>query len=153
LEEWKQARKSSQKDIAHAVSRTQLLASAECNLSGDRYRSSSSRVSGKWPVVKVADVCTQILSGGTPSTSISSYWKGDIPWITSADIHGLKDVRPRKYITREAIEHSATNLIPANNLVVVTRVGLGKILVNAFDLCISQDSQGLVLDSNRVNPD
>jgi len=28
---------------------------------------------------------------------------------------------------------------------------LGKILLNAFDLCISQDSQGLVVDRNRVN--
>jgi len=148
----KQAQKTEESGMALLVSRKRLLENSDCNLSGDRYRPIIARGSGKWPVLKVGDVCTQILSGGTPSTKVPGYWKGDIPWITSADIQGLKEVRPRKHITREAIKHSATNLIPADNVIVVTRVGLGKILLNPFDLCISQDSQGLVVDRNRISP-
>lgn len=34
----------------------------------------------------------------------------------------------------------------------VTRVGLGKLFRNAFDVCISQDSQGLVLN-DKINAD
>ena len=152
VETWKKIQKAQKETIAHAVSRKRLLESPDCNFSGDRYRPIIARGSGKWPMLKVGDVCTQILSGGTPSTKVPGYWKGDIPWITSADIQGLKEVQPRKHITREAIKHSATNLIPADNVVVVTRVGLGKILLNPFDLCISQDSQGLVVDRNRISP-
>ena len=103
-------------------------------------------------VVELGDVCEKILSGGTPSTEIVEYWNGDIPWITSADILGLNEVKPRRFITKQAIEKSATNLIPKNNLIVVTRVGLGKVLLNNFDLCISQDSQGLIIDISKVNP-
>ncbi len=103
-----------------------------------------------WPIVKLGDICENILSGGTPSTKNEEYWKGDIPWITSANIVNIKTAKPRKYITEEAIKKSATNLIPKGNLVVVTRVGLGKLFRNDFDVCISQDSQGLIV-KNTVN--
>ena len=109
------------------------------------------KIDPDWPMVELGEVCTSILSGGTPSTLIAKYWKGIIPWITSADIVSLKEVKPRKFITEEAIKASATNLIPANNVIVVTRVGLGKLLVNSIDLCISQDSQGLLINRNIVD--
>ena len=44
------------------------------------------RIDPDWPMVKLEEVCEEILSGGTPSTNIEKYWNGDIPWITSADI-------------------------------------------------------------------
>ena len=63
-----------------------------------------------WPTVELESVCNEILSGGTPPTNHGEYWKGEIPWITSADIINLKTAKPRKYITEEAIKESATNL-------------------------------------------
>ena len=103
-----------------------------------------------WPLVALGEVCTEVLGGGTPSTKNEEYWKGDIPWITSADIVDFNTAIPRKYITDAAIRESATNLILAGNVIVATRVGLGKIFRNDFDVCISQDAQGLILDE-RVN--
>ena len=88
---------------------------------------------------------TLFYRGGTPSTKHDEFWDGDIPWITSADIRDIRTAEPRRFITQEAIEKSATNLIPKGSVVVVTRVGLGKLFTNDFDVCISQDSQGLVL--------
>ena len=102
-------------------------------------------VDPEWPTVALGDVCDSILGGGTPSTKNEEYWNGDIPWITSADIVDIKTANPRKHITAEAIDHSATNLIPKGNIIVSTRVGLGKLFRNDFDVCISQDSQGLIL--------
>ena len=124
----------------------------EYNLSGERYRETEAHKYSKWPMVKLQDVCDAILSGGTPSTKNEEYWKGDIPWITSADIVDLKTAKPRKYITEKAIKESTTNLIKKGNIIVVTRVGLGKLFRNDFDVCISQDSQGLILNG-AVNAD
>ena len=94
-----------------------------------------------------------IVSGGTPSTKVSEYWNGDIPWITSADIHNLKDIRPRRCINLKAIQNSATNLVPDGSLIVVTRVGLGKIALTKTPICFSQDSQALIGDQSLVSPD
>ncbi len=122
-----------------------IAAGGEYNLSGERYRETINYASMKWPMVELGDVCDDILNGGTPSTKNEAYWNGDIPWITSADIVNVKTAKPRKYITEEAIRESATNLIKKGNVIVVTRVGLGKLFRNDFDVCISQDSQGALL--------
>ena len=133
------------------VDKKRIAEDGEYNLSGDRYRSDKLSVS-EWPMVKLEDLCYRNLGGGTPSTENKEYWKGNIPWITSADIIDLKTAKPRKYITEDAIKESATNLIPRGNLIVVTRVGLGKLFRNDFDVCISQDSRGLIL-KDVVNAD
>ncbi|WP_266364610.1 restriction endonuclease subunit S [Tellurirhabdus rosea] len=92
-------------------------------------------------VVKLGEVCSKILSGGTPSTEKSDFWNGNIPWITSADVQGHFTVTPRKFLTEKA----GADILPAGNVLVVTRVGLGKVAVNDQPLAFSQDLQGLIL--------
>jgi type I restriction enzyme S subunit len=104
-----------------------------------------------WRWTSVGDLF-DIVGGGTPSTSVLEYWQGNIPWITSADIHGLTDIQPRKYITEEAIAHSATRLVPVGSIIVVTRVALGKIVITEQPLCFSQDSQALLRKDDSVFP-
>ena len=40
----------------------------------------------KFNTYKIGDLST-VVTGGTPSTKISNYWDGDIPWMPSGDIH------------------------------------------------------------------
>ena len=103
-----------------------------------------------WAEVTVETIC-DVIGGGTPSTKNKEYWVGSIPWISSADIHATNDIRPRRYISQQAIEGSATSLVPAGSIVVVTRVGLGKVGLVEEPLCFSQDSQGLVFNSNEIH--
>lgn len=105
-----------------------------------------------WVRTAVGEVY-KIVSGGTPATSNSEYWDGDVPWITSADIHGLNDIKPRRRITQAGIENSATTFVPAGSIIVVTRVALGKIALTRTGLCFSQDSQALIGDANYIYPD
>ena len=130
------------------VKKERVSEDGEYNLSGERYKVKDAIPSHIWPMVRVQDICEAILSGGTPSTENEEFWGGDNPWITSADILDVRTARPRRFITQEAIAKSATNLIPKGNVIVVTRVGLGKLFTNDFDVCISQDSQGLILKGN-----
>ena len=127
------------------VERGKIASDGEYNLNGERYKESDYIGRPIWQMVSLRDACDAILSGGTPSTKQDEFWNGEMPWITSADIKDIKTAEPKRFITQEAIEQSATNLIPKGNLVVVTRVGLGKLFTNNFDLCISQDSQGLIV--------
>lgn len=97
------------------------------------------------------DEIFRVVGGGTPPTDNPVFWNGDIPWITSADIYGLKDIQPRKLITEEAIQSSATNLVPKGSIIVVTRVSLGKVAITLYPLCFSQDSQALIDDTGFLN--
>lgn len=105
-----------------------------------------------WVRTTVGDVFT-VVGGGTPSTTVPSYWTGNIPWITSADIDGVRKVVPRKSISEDGVLHSATNVVPPHAVIVVTRVGLGKVGLAGQRLAFSQDCQGLISDPVLVNPE
>jgi len=94
-----------------------------------------------------------IVGGGTPATCVPEYWNGDIPWITSADITGLKEITPRKYVTKSGVQNSATHVVPEKSLIVVTRVGLGKVGLTNVSMCFSQDSQALIGNGSLIYPE
>ncbi|MBK8619178.1 MAG: restriction endonuclease subunit S [Anaerolineales bacterium] len=102
------------------------------------------------PLVELQDIC-RFISGGTPSTKVPEYFAGTIPWITGADMNGNVITEARQYITEEAIQHSATNIVPKGNILLVTRTGVGKVAIAGVDICISQDFTGLELDKTKVD--
>jgi len=106
----------------------------------------------EWKVIRLRDVTQRFYNGGTPDTKIREYWDGNIPWITGADFEDQKIRRFRRYITDEGMENSATNLIPKGNLLVVTRTSVGKLAIAPFDIAISQDITGVILDSKKALP-
>jgi type I restriction enzyme S subunit len=105
-----------------------------------------------WEAKRVKDVATDLVGGGTPSTTCKDYWNGNIAWMTSAHINGMIVTKGQKYITRQGLENSATNIVPKENLLVATRVGIGKVAVNKIDIAISQDLTGVIVDKNRADP-
>jgi hypothetical protein len=102
-------------------------------------------------VHRLGDIC-KIVGGGTPKTSESAYWDGDLPWISGADILGMDDVNPRRSITQLGLDSSAANISPSGSVIIVTRVGLGKVAIAPFDLAHSQDSQTLIFDHSKIHP-
>jgi type I restriction enzyme, S subunit len=105
-----------------------------------------------YEVVKLGEICS-FLNGGTPSRSVARYFEGEIPWITSADLVDDQDVvtDARFFITEEAIESSATKIVPKNNILLVSRTGVGKVAITGVDICISQDFTGIVPNKSRVD--
>lgn len=99
-----------------------------------------------WALVPLGEVILQHLGGGTPSKSNESYWNGDLRWAS------VKDVGKSKYlddtidrITDEGLANSSSNLIEPGNLLVVTRMGLGKVSINRIPVAINQDLRALFL--------
>ena len=94
-----------------------------------------------WEQRKLSELSEKTFGGGTPKTSNESFWKGNIPWIQSSDLieGSLFDVKPRKHISQEAVDKSATKLVPENSVAIVTRVGVGKLVFMPFSYATSQD--------------
>jgi type I restriction enzyme S subunit len=104
-----------------------------------------------WKLVRLKDIALSFINGGTPSTKVNSFWEGNIPWITGADFENQKIKKIRRYITEEAVKSSSTNIIPKESLLVVTRTGVGKLAIAPFDIAISQDITGLIIDSTKTS--
>jgi type I restriction enzyme, S subunit len=97
----------------------------------------------RWPTKPLGEL-GELKGGGTPSRKVPEYFQGEIPWITGADVTGFYVSNARKFITRAAIENSATTLLPKNTVLVVTRTGVGKVGIAAMPICISQDLTGII---------
>ena len=96
--------------------------------------------SGEWDSFKLVEL-GKFIGGGTPSSSKLSFWTGSIPWISSSDIKedNINNISISRYITEEAIEKSATKYCPAPVILIVSRVGVGKVALSHTSLCTSQD--------------
>lgn len=94
-----------------------------------------------WKQRKLGELAEETYGGGTPKTTIEEYWDGDIPWLQSSDIieDKISGIIPHKFITIQAVQESATKLIPQNSIAIITRVGVGKISLIPFSYTTSQD--------------
>lgn len=101
----------------------------------------------EWEADGFKNYMTHLLNGGTPSTSILSYWQGNIPWISGADFSESFEITPiRRFISNEAVLNSSTNVIKKGEILLVTRTGVGKLAIAPFDISISQDITGLIVN-------
>ncbi|MEK5766949.1 restriction endonuclease subunit S [Acinetobacter schindleri] len=94
----------------------------------------------------------KFIGGGTPSKKVTEFWQGSIPWISSSDLvdESIFNINITRFISTEALNQSATKLIPANSILIVSRVGVGKVAVTDKDICTSQDFTNLVLNNGNT---
>lgn len=98
----------------------------------------------------LGSVC-KFLNGGAPSKAVPGYFKGDIPWITSADISGPTVNYARNFITDEAVKNSAVKKVAIGSVLLVTRTGVGKVAIAANELCFSQDITALIPNESKLD--
>ncbi|MEM5861197.1 MAG: restriction endonuclease subunit S, partial [Candidatus Aenigmatarchaeota archaeon] len=112
------------------------------------------RIPKEWKVIRIGEVAEKFVSGGTPSTKEPKYWNGDIPWIRSVHLskHYIDETLIEQYITKEGLENSASNIVPKGNLIIATRVGIGKAAINLIDVAINQDLVGIVINKSKLDP-
>lgn len=93
-----------------------------------------------------------IRGGGTPRRDNPAYWNGNIPWATVKDFKTTEISKTLETISEPGVKESATSVIPAGNIIVPTRMALGKVAINRIDLAINQDLKALLIhDRKRVD--
>ena len=102
-----------------------------------------------WTSKPLGELC-DVVGGGTPPKDRPGYYGGDIPWATVRDMRTDIITSTEHSITKEAVKASATNIIPAGNVVIATRVGLGKVCLLGQDTAVNQDLRGIVPKSSKV---
>ena len=86
----------------------------------------------------------QILGGGTPKTSESSYWNGNIPFFTPKDIGTPYTFTTEKTITQKGLAHCNSRLYPPNTVFVTARGTVGKVGMPGVSMAMNQSCYALV---------
>ena len=96
--------------------------------------------------VGVLDDAVEILSGGTPKTSVSDYWDGDIPWYTAKDAPSLSDIfvlATERSITRAGVDNSSTKVLPAGTTIITARGTVGRLAFLGIPMAMNQTCYGI----------
>ena len=93
--------------------------------------------------IPLEQLIVQIVGGGTPSKSNVDYFRGTKPFMTVKDMRERFPTDTIDHISEEAIDSSATKVVPADTLIIATRMSLGKIVRPTFDTAINQDLKAL----------
>jgi type I restriction enzyme S subunit len=106
-----------------------------------------------WEVVKLGDKrLFEIKLGGTPKTSVSEYWNGEIPWITPNDLSEL--TTPYIEDTQRKISLSGlktgSTLLPENSIILSTRAPIGYIALLRKPMAFNQGCKGIVIKEKSV---
>lgn len=85
---------------------------------------------------------SHVASGGTPSTTVSENWDGDIPWLTPKEITnmggGIYVSRTERTITKQGLESSAAKLLPVGTVMLTKRAPVGAVAINAIPMATNQ---------------
>ncbi len=102
-----------------------------------------------WQAKNLGDLCN-VVGGGTPPKDNPAFYSGEIPWATVRDMRQDVITETEFRITKDAVKSSATNIIPSGNVVIATRVGLGKVCLIGQDTAINQDLRGIVPRNDKT---
>ena len=99
---------------------------------------------GEWKECKLGEV-SNIIGGGTPSTSIEEYWKGNINWYSPVEIgEEIYVYESRKKITETGLKKSSARILPIGTVLFTSRAGIGNTAILAREGCTNQGFQSIV---------
>jgi len=103
--------------------------------------------SDEWKIVKLESLIKKGKAGGTPSSTNSDYYNGDIPFLSIRDMteQGKYILKTEKTITEEGLNNSSAWIIPKNSLLYSIYASIGLVAINRSDISTSQAIYGIIL--------
>lgn len=104
-----------------------------------------------WEQRKLGEVA-DIVGGGTPSTSNSEYWDGDINWYAPAEIGGQIYVnKSQRTITELGQQKSSAKMLPIGTVLFTSRAGIGNTAILAKEATTNQGFQSIIPRKNELD--
>ena len=99
---------------------------------------------GEWETKLINDLAV-VIGGGTPDTTIKSYWDGEIQWFTPSEIGKNKYVDSSlRTITEVGLNNSSAKLLPPNTILLSSRATIGECSLSLRECATNQGFQSLV---------
>ena len=108
-----------------------------------------------WNTICVGDVCKYTTSGGTPRSSVTSYYEPPtVPWLKTKEVNYCRIYQTESYISQEGLDNSSAKLIPANS-VIVAMYGqgdtAGRVAINKVPVSTNQACCNLIIDPEKAD--
>ena len=102
--------------------------------------------------IDIQHICSNICSGGTPKSTITEYYGGNIPWLNTKEINFNRISETEKTITDEGLNNSSAKWIPAKSVIVAMYgATAGKTAITQIPLTTNQACCNLTIDSAKAD--
>ena len=102
--------------------------------------------------IDIQYICSNICSGGTPKSTITEYYGGNIPWLNTKEINFNRISETEKTITDEGLNNSSAKWIPAKSVIVAMYgATAGKTAITQIPLTTNQACCNLTIDSAKAD--
>ncbi|MDV3121206.1 restriction endonuclease subunit S [Segatella copri] len=100
----------------------------------------------EWKEVTLGEIGT-IVGGATPSTKNTSFYDGNIPWLTPKDlsVNGNKYIfRGERNITEAGFKSCSCKMLPKGSVLFSSRAPIGYVAIAANDMCTNQGFKSVI---------
>lgn len=102
--------------------------------------------------INIAGICINICSGGTPKSTYSEYYGGNIPWLNTKEVNFNRIYETEKMITLEGFENSSAKWIEKNSIIVAMYgATAGKCAISKIPLTTNQACCNLTIDPQKAD--
>lgn len=102
--------------------------------------------------IKIQHICSNICSGGTPKSTVTEYYGGNIPWLNTKEINFNQIYKTEKTITNEGLNNSSAKWIPAKSVIVAMYgATAGKAAINRIPLTTNQACCNLMINPTKAD--
>jgi type I restriction enzyme, S subunit len=105
---------------------------------------------GEWEETLLGQI-GEFIGGGTPDTTISEYWDGEIQWFTPTEIKERIFSKSKRTITEKGLQNSSAKLLPKGALLITTRATIGDIGIANNPCATNQGFQSLIVNVSEIN--
>ena len=114
---------------------------------GEMVESELGEIPKGWKVKPLTKV-VKLSGGGTPDTTDESYWDGEYPFFTPADIFdGYYCIETEKHVSKSGLKNSSTKLYPKDTVFVTARGTVGSIAIAGWEMTMNQSCYALSGDN------
>lgn len=97
-----------------------------------------------WSSKRLSDIA-EVVGGGTPDTTDSTLWNGDIQWFTPTEVGHSKYVSMSvRTISQLGLQKSSAKILPAGSILLSSRATVGECSIAQKDCTTNQGFQNLI---------
>ena len=105
----------------------------------------------EWQCKNIKDI-GEIISGGTPKTTVEEYWNGEINWFTPSELNNQKYLyESERKITEKGLNNSSAKLLPINSILISSRATVGEVAMNKTESTTNQDFETIIPNKEMYN--
>ena len=100
----------------------------------------------EWKEVTLGEIGT-IVGGATPSTKNTSFYDGNIPWLTPKDLSVNSNkyiLRGERNITEAGFKSCSCKMLPKGSVLFSSRAPIGYVAITANDMCTNQGFKSVI---------